>query len=395
MKMLLLASHYPPPFVGGSTVYLHSIVSGWAPSDVVVYTNSRPNQSTFDASQSYRIIRSRMLWEDFGKPAQVRMLLTWLLDLLPLLCKERVDIIHAGEAYPSGLVALLLSAVFRRAYVCYAYGEELNVNLRRKGLLGRLKRCLYRNVIEHAAGLVAVSDYTTSLLVRFGADPSRVCKVLPPVLSAKVAPAGEAERTGTRLGLKAEQRVILAAGRLERRKGQDVLIRCMPRILAGAPDAVLVIAGSGPVSDELLELARTHGISDKVILTGHVSDAELSALYDLCVVFAMPHRELPNGDTEGCPTVFLEAGAHGKPVVGGQAGGASDAILDGHTGIIVDGGKTDEVAAAILRLLGDPGLARRLGESGRERVLRELSPATAAGRLLAFNQGIMKRRCRA
>lgn len=373
-------------------MYLHNIVSHWVPSDVVVYTNSRPNQSSFDASQPYRIVRSRMLWDDFGKPAQFRMLLAWLPDLLLLLCKERVDIIHAGEVYPSGLVALLLSAVFRRAYVCYAYGEELNFNLRRKGLLGKLKRCLYRNVIEHASGLVAVSGYTISLLVRFGADSGKVCKVLPPVQSAKVAPAGEAERTGTRLGLKADQRVILSAGRLERRKGQDVLIRCMPRILAGAPDAVLVIAGSGPMSNELLELARTHGVTDRVILTGHVSDAELSALYDLCVVFAMPNRELPDGDTEGFGTVFLEASAHGKPVVGGQAGGVSDAILDGQTGILVDGGKTDEVAAAILKLLGDPALARRLGESGRQRVLRELSPATAAGRVLAFNQGIMKRR---
>jgi phosphatidylinositol alpha-1,6-mannosyltransferase len=155
-----------------------------------------------------------------------------------------------------------------------------------------------------------------------------------------------------------------------------------------------VLAGPGPLLDELLDLARECGVSDKVIMTGRVSDSELSALYDLCVVFAMPNRELPDGDTEGFGTVFLEANAHGKPVVGGRAGGVSDAILDGQTGIMVDGQNTDEIAAAIINLLGDPELARRLGENGRERVLREFSPAKAAGRVLAFSQEIIKGRQR-
>jgi phosphatidyl-myo-inositol dimannoside synthase len=395
MKILFLASHYPPPFVGGSVVYLHNIVSGWAPSDVVVYTNSRPNQSTFDASQHYRTIRSRVLWGDFGKLAQFRMLLIWLLDLPPLLREERVDMIHAGEVYPSGLVAFLLAAVFRRPYVCYAYGEELNTVLRRSDLLGRVRRSLFRKAFAGAAGIVAVSNYTIRLLVRLGIDPSKVRKVSPPVAATNVGQAGEVERIRLRLGLKAGQRMILSVGRLVRRKGQEQLIRCMPSILAHAPDAVLVLAGPGPLLDELLELARECGVSDKVVMTGQVSDSELSALYDLCVVFALPHRELPDGDTEGCPTVFLEAAAHGKPVVGGWAGGASDAILDGHTGILVDGWKTDEVAAAVIKLLDDPELAHTLGENGRERVLNECSPAIAAGRVMAFSQEIMKGRYRA
>lgn len=83
----------------------------------------------------------------------------------------------------------------------------------------------------------------------------------------------------------------------------------------------------------------------------------------------MPHRELAGSlDTEGCPTVFLEARAHGKSVVGGRAGGVNDAVLHGQTGFIVDGKNAAVVVMAVETLLSDPNLARTMREAGREYV---------------------------
>ena len=81
----------------------------------------------------------------------------------------------------------------------------------------------------------------------------------------------------------------------------------------------------------------------------------------------MANRTLPNGETEGYGIVFLEAGAHGKAVIGGRAGGAVEAVDDGSTGILVDGNHIEDVRRAISLLLDDPEMAGRMGEAGRRK----------------------------
>ena len=73
---------------------------------------------------------------------------------------------------------------------------------------------------------------------------------------------------------------------------------------------------------------------------------------------------LEKGDVEGFGIVFLEANACGKPVVAGRTGGVAEAVADGETGLLVDPENVDEIAAAVLRLLDDDELSRRLGENG-------------------------------
>ena len=125
------------------------------------------------------------------------------------------------------------------------------------------------------------------------------------------------------------------------------------------------------------------------MFAGFVLDTEKAAFFDLCDVFAMPHRQLADADTEGCPTVFLEAGAHGKPVVGGRAGGVSDAILDAQTGFIVDGERPEQIAKALVSILTDRALAVRLGARGRQRVLEDLSPEKGAQVLMDYSQAVL------
>jgi glycosyltransferase involved in cell wall biosynthesis len=85
----------------------------------------------------------------------------------------------------------------------------------------------------------------------------------------------------------------------------------------------------------------------------------------------LPTRTMPNGDTEGFGIVFLEANLMGKPVVGGRAGGTEDAVVDGQTGLLVDGYDIEQIADAAVRVLDDPVYAKLLGQQGKERVLRE------------------------
>ena len=103
----------------------------------------------------------------------------------------------------------------------------------------------------------------------------------------------------------------------------------------------------------------------------------------------MPHRQIKNTlDTEGCPTVFLEASSHGKPVIGGNAGGVSDAIINGQTGYIIDG--TDQVAleGIILKLLTNEDLSKKMGEAGR-RYTMALTPLNNADKVLQISMKVV------
>ncbi len=390
MRHLFLTDCFPPPLEGGSVVFLHNLISHLPPEDVLVLTNARPGQEPFDRAERYRIVRSGIPWHGFGKAWQARVVLRWARLLSALLRRERFDLVHAGDFFLSGVTAWWTWRRKKIPYVLYAYAEELNCQLKRRDRFwGALKGRVYRRLARDAAGMVVVSDYTASLLEQFGAPREKILKIVPMVApGAEVAPEGlrEARR---RWNLPEGEKVIFTAGRMIERKGQDKLIEALPEVLERVPGARLLVAGRGPEEERLRALAAGTGVGDRVVFAGFVPDEELPALFELCDVFAMPHRELPNGDTEGCPTVFLEAGAHGKPVVGGRVGGVRDAILDGETGLIVDGEQTGQIARALVRLLADPALARRLGENGRRRVLEELAPERGAKRLIEYCHTIL------
>lgn len=392
MKHVFLAGIYPPPLEGGSVVYYHNLISHFPPADVLVITNARPGHERFDRTQAYRIWRSWIEARDFRKLGKLRVLAEWFLRFFPRLMDEQVDLVHAGDPFLCGILAWLHKRLKGCPYVVYVFAEELTgmIHARRR-FAARLTWRVFQRVLRDADGIVGVSDYTLSLLPSFGVDLAKAVKIVPMVIPSPPVPKHEVDSLRSRYGLESTARVVLTVGRLVARKGQDNLIRAFARVLRSVPSSRLVIAGRGPDEKKLKTLVSELGLEASVVLAGFVPEAEMPALFELCEVFAMPHRELP-GDTEGCPTVFLEANAHGKPTVGGRAGGVRDAIIDGETGILVDGENPGEIASALLRLLEDRDLASRLGERGRRRVLEECTPEKGAEELLAYSRSIIQNR---
>jgi phosphatidylinositol alpha-1,6-mannosyltransferase len=170
----------------------------------------------------------------------------------------------------------------------------------------------------------------------------------------------------SRFGLEGK-RILLCLARLDERKGQDMLIRAMPQILAGDPEVRLLIVGGGDYETMLRQLTTSLGLADAVIFAGPAKDEEVVKYYRTADIYVMPNRTTGNGDTEGFGLVFLEAGACGKPVIGGRAGGVPEAVVDGETGLLVDGTSQDEIASACLQLLTNPTRAAEMGRNGLSR----------------------------
>jgi len=179
--------------------------------------------------------------------------------------------------------------------------------------------------------------------------------------------------------------VVVCVSRLVRRKGQDTLLRAWPAVVSQIPDAALLIVGAGPYGADLRQLAQRSGLTSSVHFTGPVPQAELPAHYAAGDVFSMPCRTRRGGlDVEGLGIVYLEASAAGLPVVGGDSGGAPDAILEGETGYVVGGRDVAALSTRLTALLSDPPVARAMGEKGRAWVERDWSWDQTATRLRAL-----------
>ncbi|HEY0583075.1 MAG TPA: glycosyltransferase, partial [Chloroflexota bacterium] len=181
--------------------------------------------------------------------------------------------------------------------------------------------------------------------VPYGAEPRRR-QQLPPMLNTTAA-------------------TLLTVARLVPRKGIDTVIAALKTLPL---EVTYRVVGRGPDEPRLRALAQSAGVADRVQFLGRLDDASLADEYRRCSLFVLPARRTADGDLEGYGLVYFEAAAWGRPVVAGRSGGEIDAVVDGQTGVLVDGASVSQLAATLGDLLTDPDRRARLGAAGRARV---------------------------
>jgi glycosyltransferase involved in cell wall biosynthesis len=190
----------------------------------------------------------------------------------------------------------------------------------------------------------------------------------------KQGPAGQLERQGNEK--QGSRRTILfnkfcgktiigTAGRLSPEKGHEYLIGAMPYVLAAKKDAVLLVFGDGPLRNDLTRLAEKAGCGNSIHFLGFVPD--FSSFLENIDLFVLPSL------IEGLPNVLLEALAAAKPVVATAVGGVPDIVVNGETGVLIPPGDSRQLAEAMIRLLSDPGLAKAMGQAGKEAIRKSHS----------------------
>jgi phosphatidylinositol alpha-1,6-mannosyltransferase len=359
MTRTLVVTNDFPPRPGGIQAFVHNLAARRPPGSVVVYAPAWKGAAAFDAAQPFPVVRhptSLMVPEP-----------TVLRRAGEILRSEGCDSVLFGAAAPLGLLAPALRRRGAECLVGLTHGHEAG------WAALPVARNLLRRIGDGVDTLTYLGEYTRSRMAQ-ALSPvaaSRMAWLAPGVDEDVFAAGTGGAEIRARHGL-ADRPVVVCVSRLVPRKGQDALLHAWPRVLKDVPDAALLLVGGGPYRATLEKLADSLGVADSVVFTGSVPWEDLPAHFDAGDVFAMPCRTRRRGlDVEGLGIVYLEASATGLPVVAGDSGGAPDAVLDGETGVVVNGRSVAAVARALADLLGDPERARKLGEQGRAWVERE------------------------
>ncbi len=370
VRRTLIVTNDFPPRQGGIQSFVYGLATRLPPGTVTVYAPAWEGAAEFDARQPFPVIRHPTSLMLPGPAVRRRA--------AAIAREHGCEAALFGAAAPLGLITPALRRAGVTRVVALTHGHEAGW----AALPGA--RAMLRRIGDEVDVLTYLGEYFRVRLARALSPEAagRMVRLAPGVDMTTFRPGAGGAAVRDRLGL-AGRPVVICVSRMVPRKGQDTLIRAWPQVRAEVSDAVLLLVGDGPYAPVLQRLARRLDVSDSVLFTGPVPWPELPGYYDAADVFAMPCRTRRAGlDVEGLGIVYLEASATGLPVIGGDSGGAPDAILEGESGYVVHDVTT--VAARVTELLKDPDRARAMGEKGLAWVDREWRWELAAARLAAI-----------
>lgn len=276
--------------------------------------------------------------------------------LSALLNERRIDILHSHD-HRSNLIAYL--AARSRPTVQVA---TLHQPLRRYWWI-RHWEVLDEWVWRHFDRILPVAEYIRGEVVRkHPRIAGRVTTILNGVDLSRFHPNGRREQVRSEFNIPPEAVLCVTIGRFLPDKGLQYLLRAARQVLDRRKDVYWLLAGRGPLEQEMHELAHSLKLGDNVIFAGFRTDVvDLLAAADLMVV---------SSTCEGCSVAILEAMACGRAVVATRVGGTPEIVEHGQTGLIVEPRRPDQLAEAVQSLADDPSRRGRMGREGLERSRR-------------------------
>ena len=333
--------------MGGINYLVDQVMRRFPRGEVTIFASTHPGAAAFDATYPHEVIRlpTSMMLPTPGVRRRVH----------DELRARKPDVVLFGAIWPLGHMGPGIRRKLGIPYAGMSQGLELTA-ARIPGLLARIGR--------DALFVTAGSAWTRSRLERAFRREGDMPLMASGIDTDAFTPAVSDALVRKRHAL-GDAPVICCVSRLVPRKGQDMLIRALPRVAQAIPAVRLLIVGIGPYERALRNLAQQSGVSDRVVFAGAAPYAELPAYFRAGDVFAMPCRARRFGlDVEALGAVFLQAAAVGRPVLVGRSGGAPEAVRDGETGIVVDPTSPEAIAREMSGLLGDPARAAAMGAAG-------------------------------
>lgn len=345
-KILLLTENFPPK-EGGSGRWFWELYSRLPRENVIVVANDTAEGRLFDESHDLNIIRVELESAEWGVASfkGIRFYTNTILAIRKLIKQHNVREVHCGRVIPEGVVARVLKLLSGIEYRCFVHGEDVET-----AATSREHSLLVKNVCKSAKTLICNSENSASLVEKLAFETKQKCEVLHPGVDvARFVPAPPDEAFRRNVGWHGK-RVLLTVGRLQRRKGQDYLVKIMPQLLKEFPDLFYAVVGRGECKEELTAMVKQNNLHDSVGIYSDMNDDELIQCYQQCDIFILPNRTIAN-DIEGFGMVLVEAQVCGKPVIAGDSGGTRETMDVGKTGHVIDCSSPDSLLNNLYELL--------------------------------------------
>jgi glycosyltransferase involved in cell wall biosynthesis len=300
--------------------------------------------------------RPRECWECLriilapqGNPARFVKMLYTLLSAMRVAWRVRnanVELVRAHFLHTEALAARFIGLLLGVPYSVTVYTVFVE-----------LPEMVIRDIVSHAASLVADTHQTGRFLTSFGIEPDRIRVVHNSV---------NMEQFPQRMPGKAtDPPIVLGVGRLDPKKGFDVLISACSILRERGVQFRCVIVGEGAERGKLLRMRARLKLENYVEMGGELSFAEVKPWYYKAAVFAMPSVVTLEGQTDGLPTVVIEAMASGLPIVGSSVGGIPEAVQEGVNGFLVPANEPAKLADRLQLLLEQKNLRAQFGSESR------------------------------
>lgn len=360
-KVLLITNDFPPCFSGGISNFYFNLCM-YSPSDMFrIITPNCDKAEDFDREMRLDVIR-------VNAPSQrsvvkrILQIVFFMIAVFRQCFKREIAAVWCGHVYLLP-IAYLTNLLFRIPFFIIIVGGEYDRYFRVKTIARLLRR-----ITDKASFMIAISRFGKTEIRREWKYKGHIPILHPGVdierFRIKEKPAMEEPDMGF---------ILLTVGTLVKRKGHDQVLRALATLKDEISGFEYTIIGDGPERGRLERLAYEElDLQGKVRFLGFVEDSEMIENYRKADVFIMPSRMLKERrGTEGFGIVYLEANACGLPVIAGDTGGVSDAVLNGETGLLVNPESVSEIASAIKIFRSNPGLVKDFGLKGRKRVVED------------------------
>lgn len=346
-KKILIAAGIFPPDIGGPAIYAYNIATGFSRMGLkvrVLCYSARLDEKPLP----FQVVRISRKY-----PAVLRYLF-YLCGTLRL--GLGADVIFAQGPISAGIPAFFAAKVLRKKFIVKIVGDaawerrlenKKNQNDFQVSAIYAMQKFICRN----AERIVVPSLYLKSIVKGWGIDESKIYVIHNAVKDLSAGQTISRAEAKRQLGLEGE--IILSAGRLMPWKGFAGLIIAMPNLLKHNPDFRLVIAGEGPLFNDLRLMIDDLRLTENIKLVGGIAHDELQLYFRAADIFVL------NSSYEGLSHVMLEAMAEGVPVAATNAGGNRELIEDGINGFLVDAGNGEELVNKIVKLSMDKNLQEK------------------------------------
>jgi len=411
-KLLIAATEFPPYPYGVSVLTARQAVAlaqepagsgdgGGGAFDVTVMTPELADEGWVEPP-GVRVLRfagsKRPIWRIF--PYRIKM--------RDHMKQDRPDIMFCPQYRGFGPVVQSLGLRFGVPYVAYIHGTEL---LTERGRF--LRSAMAKGYLRMAAATICNSRYSAALATEMAQSSKFSPIVVPPMVEtdtfamAARAPEVRQQQRGA-MGISETRSVVVTVGRIDERKGYDVLAEAMRILMRRSPSRALDwwIVGDGEKREELFARLKEWTGADptpadkaaegipptgfRAVWWGRKPSGDIPAILAASDVFALTSVDHPKS-VESFGMVYIEANAAGLPVVAARTGGVEDAVEDEVSGFLVPSKDSEAAAIAIERLLNSAELRRELGAQGAVRAKQLCHPAVVGARLRTILHDVLGR----